>query len=132
MTTLRWVDACSLDIPRLDDAHRRLLVHVQEAIDALQHERRPEAARAIDALSEEARHHFHDEELLMRETGYPGYYNHCEQHRRLTLSLEHLQVSLALRPLDYAVAVHDLRAWFTAHLLNHDQPLSTYVDTQHL
>lgn len=130
MTSLRWVEPFALDLPRLDDAHRELFAVVQAAIVALQQSSRRDAGRAIAALSEEAFRHFRDENSLMREIDYPGYYNHCEQHRRLILDLEKLQVALAIRPPDIAVAVQLLRSWFSLHLLNYDEPLSAYVNSQ--
>jgi hemerythrin len=127
MTSLRWVDPFFLDMPRLDDAHRRLFDLVQAAIVALQAADRRQAGRAIAALCDDACGHFLDENVLMREIDFPGYYNHFEQHRRLVLDLERLQAALALRPLDAAAAVQELRSWFTLHLVNYDQELSAYV-----
>lgn len=131
MTTLRWVDAFSLDMPALDDAHRLLFGHVQDAILALQQEHWKDAAGSVAALSEEARRHFLDEDLLMREIDYPGYYNHGEHHRRLLLGLGRLQMAFALRPPEFTAAIYDLRSWFALHLLNDDQPLSAYISRQH-
>ena len=127
MTSLRWVDPFFLDMPRLDDAHRQLFELVQAAIVALQTAGRREAGQAIAALCDDACRHFFDENVLMREIDFPGYYNHYEQHRRLVLDLERLQAALALRPLDVAAAVQELRSWFTLHLVNYDQELSVYV-----
>jgi hemerythrin len=63
----------------------------------------------------------------MKSVGYPGYYNHGEQHRRQLLGLERMQVALALRPPAVASSVRFLRSWFTLHLLQFDRPLSTYL-----
>jgi hemerythrin-like metal-binding protein len=129
-TTLRWVSAFTQDPPVFEADHRQLLKHTQHAIAALQQDQRAEAGRAIALLSAKARRHFHDEDQLMRESSYPGYYNHSEQHRRLLLGLERLQMTLAMHHPDPSEVVHTLRSWFTLHLLKDDQALSRFLAPQ--
>lgn len=126
MTTLRWVKAFHLNLPKLDDDHRQLFDWAGTAILALQCGRWREAAQAIASLGDDARRHFRDEDDLMRSIGYPGYYNHTEQHRRLVLGLERLQVARAMRTSSPDDSVRYLRSWFTIHLLNDDRELSDY------
>jgi hemerythrin len=125
--TLRWVEPFSLDVQLLDDQHRRLLEHVQQAIAALQGARERDAAQLLDSITDIAREHFNDEEMLMHEVEYPGYVNHVEQHRRLVLQVENLQARLALRIVAPRQAIYDLRSWFALHLIRYDADLPAYV-----
>jgi hemerythrin-like metal-binding protein len=129
-TTLRWVSGFTQDSPVFEADHRQLFKHTQNAIAALQQDQRAEAGRAVALLSTKARRHFHDEDQLMRESSYPGYYNHSEQHRRLMLGLEQLQMTLAMHHPDPSKVVHYLRSWFTLHLLKDDQALSRFLAPQ--
>lgn len=127
MTSLRWVKAFHLNLPKLDGEHRQLFDRVGTAILALQCDRRREATQAIASLGDDARQHFRDEDDLMRAIGYPGYYNHSEQHRRLVLGLERLQVARAMRTSSPDDSVRYLRSWFSLHLLNDDRELSGFL-----
>jgi hemerythrin len=127
-STLRWVEAFSLDVPLLDDQHRQLLDHVRVAIAALRCARMRDAAGALESIRDTAQWHFNDEEILMYELEYPGYVNHVEQHRRLVMRVEQLQARLALRRVIPQRAIYDLRSWFALHLLRYDSALATYVN----
>ena len=127
-TSLRWVDAFSLHNSLLDRAHLELFDLVGAAITAVQAEHPKDAVCAIEALSQAALQHFDHEDRMMRDFGYPRYYNHLEQHRCLILGLEKLQIRLALRKPDHSLTVRELRSWFSLHLLNDDQWLSSYID----
>lgn len=86
----------------------------------------------VDALIKDCTEHFHSEERLLQETGFPRYAEHAAQHRRIESMLEEfaavvtrvdgndpqhreLAASLQMKILDIIVR-HDLD--YKSHLLN--------------
>jgi hemerythrin len=130
MTSLRWVAPFDLNVPVLDSEHRILYHLARSAIVALQLERIPSAALALASLADSTRAHFEAEEQMMRTSAFSGYYNHCEQHRRLLLALERLQAALALRRASVGYAIHELRSWMTLHIVTDDRYFATHLARQ--
>jgi hemerythrin len=81
MTMIDWKDAFNTGFEPIDDHHRQIIVLLNCAYDNLADpDGSEETSRAIDELIDYTDYHFDLEECWMKESGYPGYIEHLEQH----------------------------------------------------
>jgi len=81
MTIIDWSEKFNSGIESIDDYHRQIIVLLNCAYDNLVvPSGTEEPFRAIDELIDYTDYHFNVEERWMKETGYPGYLEHLEQH----------------------------------------------------
>jgi hemerythrin len=81
MKIIDWKKKFNLGIETIDDHHRQIITLLNCAYDNLKESPdTAETAQAIDELINYTDYHFNVEEHWMKETGYPGYIEHLEQH----------------------------------------------------
>ncbi|MBK8174291.1 MAG: hemerythrin family protein [Rhodospirillales bacterium] len=130
MTLLRWRDSLSLDVPRVDNDHKRLfeLLNRVRFLDLAGDD--PQAIG--DALSElllYTQTHFRREEQLMELGGYPGLAGHRRAHQQFTAKVAEIVALFHTDP--QAVRVHDLydlmADWLVDHVLGADMQLKPWI-----
>ena len=125
-----WSPKVSLEIPKLDEDHQRLLARVNALIDAVSSKTPSSVRAALIELQSETQAHFAREEALMLVAQYPRLEQHRARHQRLLRALRTLRVALdasgRLRlPL---VPMRYIRHWFAAHIARDDRMVASYLD----
>lgn len=122
-----------INVPQFDEEHRQLF----EITDLLRRELvKPDnlqaAQQAIVVLDNHTRIHFTNEERVMQQCGYPGYYDHRRIHLNLLAQLGEMARQLdgrqvfAVKSFNTSIAI-----WLTGHIISEDAKLGRYIQAQH-
>jgi hemerythrin len=126
---LIWDKTLSVDVPEIDEDHRKLV----DLFNMLNHAVvEGDATDYIDAVMEEliscTAWHFRHEERLMLKYRYEGLLEHKSEHEELIASAKALQQRL--RADGKSVVSDDiqfLEHWLTGHILGTDRDLGAYL-----
>ncbi len=125
MSLLQWRDEFILGIAEVDHEHRELI----ELINKLQQDLHAgtDTQRIVSVLGEiyaQIAAHFALEEKMMRNTHYPAYAEHKEDHETLLDDLRDIMDDIEDDGvLDEAQLTDDLNRWFGDHFQTHDAKL---------
>ena len=131
MKDLVWDKTLSVQVPEIDDDHRKLV----DLLNILNHSLvEGDAPNYIEAVLEELTSctvwHFRHEERLMLKYEYQGMLEHKSEHQELiecakALRQRLLQEGRAVSTEDIAFLEH----WLTGHILGTDMDLGSYLCT---
>jgi hemerythrin-like metal-binding protein len=129
MKDIVWDNTLSVDVPEIDEDHRRLV----DLFNTLNHSVEDKDATAyIEAVMEELISctvwHFRHEERLMLKYAYGGLLQHKTEHQELIDSVKTLQRKL--RQEGESVLSEDLKFlehWLTGHILSADKDLGEFL-----
>lgn len=129
MKDLLWDETLSVDVPEIDEDHRRLVA----LFNILNHAvAEGDSREYVDAVMEELISctvwHFRHEERLMLKYGFGGSAEHKAEHEELIAAVRELQEKL--RQADTPVVADDLQYlehWLTGHILGIDKDLGAYL-----
>ena len=124
MEKVLWSEQLSLQVPEIDEAHKKFLVQLAEVANT------PDAGLgdALFALIKDMEQDFAHEEALMEKIGYPDIKPHREQHARV-LSSFHQVVPEVLKG-EYQGAHHVLDllpSWLVVHISTMDKALVLHM-----
>lgn len=136
---LEWRDEWTLEVGFMDEDHRHLASLINRLardfgphLQSGQLPPSPEAPSLADALDElyrAAREHFHREEDVMRNDGYPDFDDHKADHDLLLAEL-----SVLTRELQETDTLHldaevldNLKDWLLGHVLDYDRRLADFL-----
>jgi len=129
MKDLVWDKTLSVDVPEIDEDHRRLV----DLFNLLNHSVvEGDAPNYIEAVMEELISctvwHFKHEERLMLKYGYEGLLEHKSEHEELIASATALQQKLLQesKPV-LSDDIQFLEHWLTGHILGTDRDLGAYL-----
>ena len=129
MKDLIWDKSLSVDVPEIDEDHRKLV----DLFNMLNHSvAEGDAANYIEAVMEELLSctvwHFRHEERLMLKYGYEGLSEHKSEHEDLIASAKALQRKLLQEGKTVSSAdIEFLEHWLTGHILGADMDLGSYL-----
>lgn len=129
MKELVWDKTLSVDVPEIDEDHRRLV----DLFNILNHAvAEGDSREYVDAVMEEliscTAWHFRHEERLMLKYGFPGALEHKAEHEELIAAVRAAQEKLQRE--GKAMVGEDLQYlehWLTGHILGTDQDLGAYL-----
>ncbi|WP_295455870.1 hemerythrin family protein [uncultured Thiodictyon sp.] len=117
-----------LGVPAMDRTHREFVDLVNNL---------GEAGAAVFAylypdLVNHTHAHFANEDMLMRETGFPAIKEHRDEHARVLGEMDgfRLRVNSGRIALARAYVTEQLPAWFAQHALTMDSALAAHVKAQ--
>lgn len=125
MSHLQWRDEFSVGIAEVDHEHRELI----ELINELQKDLKAgsDTKKIMQSLGEiyaQISSHFALEEKMMRNTRYPSYAEHKEDHETLLDDLRDIMDGVEDDGvLDDTQLTDDLDRWFSDHFRTHDAKL---------
>ena len=125
MSLLQWRDEFSVGIAEVDHEHRELI----ELINDLQQDLKTgsdtrKIIRSLGEIFAQISSHFALEEKMMRETRYPAYAEHKEDHETLLDDLRDIMDDVQDDGiLDQVQLTDDLDRWFSDHFRTHDAKL---------
>lgn len=129
MKDLVWDKTLSVDVPEIDEDHRRLV----DLFNILSHSvEQGDEAQYVEAVMEELISctvwHFRHEERLMLKYGYEGLVEHKAEHEELIASAKALQQKLLLESAPVlSEDLQFLEHWLTGHILSADKRLGSYL-----
>lgn len=130
MTTLRWQESLSLDVPAIDRDHKQLIeltnrIHYM-AVAGDDREALADVLRQVVGYTQS---HFRREEMLMRLSGYPAYETHCRQHAEFTAEIKEQYQHFCRRPERFNVDAFArlINEWLTMHILGEDMKIKPFV-----
>ncbi len=129
MKELTWDNTLSVEVPEIDEDHRRLV----DLYNILNHavaeaESDDYIAAVTDELIACTVWHFCHEERLMLKYGYEGLAEHKAEHAELIASARDLQRKL--KEQGKAVATEEvefLERWLMGHIYGADMPMGAYL-----
>lgn len=133
MTLIKWKDEFSVGIEEVDHEHRELIELINGLHDVMQ--LGADQVQVVDLLGEiyaQIAAHFALEEKMMRETRYPGYAEHKEDHETLLDDLRDIMDEVEDDGRFDAVQLsNDLNRWFGDHFSEFDARLHREGHTHH-
>jgi hemerythrin len=124
---LEWRDSWCLGCQRIDQQHIGLAEALNRAFEAVAAAPNPEAARResqrlLQALYDESRRHFDDEEGLMQLCSFPELGMHHREHVMLLAELHEFmrEVEAGSGVLD-VTSLTSLKHWLIDHVLDADK-----------
>jgi hemerythrin-like metal-binding protein len=130
MTLFHWRDSLSLDVPAIDDDHKRLIDLLNRLhFMVLAGDDREAIGATMWELVRYTQRHFRREEMLMRLSGYPGYEAHKRLHKALTERVMEYYDAFQAKPSRFNVKkLYDFLAdWLLVHITKEDMRLQPYV-----
>lgn len=130
MATFEWNESYSVHVDRLDAQHRVLFDTINSLADAMRMGQGQDVIRdVVHRLAVYTRTHFLQEEVLMRQTGYPALAAHKKQHSKLMADVENYKRDLdAGREPNTVGALAFLREWLVQHIQKSDKAYSDHVN----
>lgn len=86
-----WRDSFNIGVDSIDTQHQELVVRLNDFMDACtQQKAKEKIEETLEFLKAYTVEHFHDEEQLMKDAGYPGYELHKKEHVDFVQTIDHL------------------------------------------
>lgn len=129
MGSFEWKRDFQTGIEEMDKHHRKFFEYLKKLEDAAGGSRGKEVVeRGLKQVDDYIRHHFSEEEKLLKVTGYPGYAEQKRQHEFFIAQIADLKdrhsKGDAYIPIS---ALEFLRDWFFRHILESDKRYGTYL-----
>ncbi len=120
---VRWKDSYSVDIPSIDDDHKRLINLINQLQSAIHYYQSKEfEEKALKELIDYTKFHFDREEKLMQEHNYPGYEEHVKQHGSMVNKVNDIVANYSQDSEEtICETVKFLRDWLINHIQKTDQ-----------
>jgi hemerythrin len=127
-----WSDECSVGIEEIDEQHMKLFILCNKLHQAIVNKAGTKACVFIlNELVDYTVTHFSLEETMMRIGAYPGYQEHCAQHKALVDEVSALQQKIASGQVAISFELlHFLRNWLSKHILREDMQYGVYFSEQ--
>jgi len=131
-----WTPALAVGIDSIDAQHRELFPRVNALLEAVGGNREEqEILRTLAFLGNYVVGHFGDEELLMRETRYPGLALHLSLHAQFDEEFSSLRTTFSRCGLD-ATFARKVRTkvcdWLVQHVQGTDRALGEWLSARGL
>ena len=132
MAIFAWNESYSVRVRQMDDQHQKLFEIINDLAEAMRDGKADGVIRdTVEQLAVYTRTHFLQEEVLMRQTGYPALAAHQEQHRKLMADVE--QYKRAYEEGHSASPVSLLnfvRQWLVHHIKESDKAYSEHLNAR--
>lgn len=129
MAAFAWNESYSVHVGKLDAQHQKLFEIINTLADAMRAGQGGDVIReVVGNLAVYTRTHFLQEEVLMQQTGYPGYEAHRRLHAELMGDVEKYKAALDEgRPADSVAVLNFLRRWLVDHIQKADKAYSAHM-----
>jgi hemerythrin-like metal-binding protein len=129
MSLFAWDPKYSVGHPDIDEQHKQLFKMAEDLHMAMLEGRGKEALGGLfSRLVTYTRHHFANEERIMRENAYPGYVQHHLEHEKLTQQVLDMQKRVATGKATVTMELMQfLSDWLRNHIQVNDQKVSAHI-----
>lgn len=130
MSSFSWNESYSVRVQQLDAQHKMLFQTIGSLSDAMRMGKGSDVIRdVVHKLAIYTRTHFLQEEVLMKQTGYPALAAHQAQHQKLLSEVEQYKRALDEGQNPNTVAVLTfLQKWLVEHILKSDKAYSDHLN----
>lgn len=134
MSTFAWNDSYSVHVNQFDAQHRKLFEIINTLADAMRAGKGDDViGEVIGQLAVYTRTHFLQEEVAMRQTGYPELAAHQAVHNKLLQDVEKYKTDLLEGRKPNVVAVLNfLQNWLVQHIQKTDKKYSDHLNAHGL
>jgi hemerythrin len=134
MSTFAWNDSYSVHVHQFDAQHRKLFEIINSLADAMRVGKGENVIReVVGQLAVYTRTHFLQEEVAMRQTGYPDLPSHQDQHNKLMAEVEKHKKDLDQGRKPNLVAVLNfVQNWLVQHIQKSDKKYSDHLNAHGL
>ena len=134
MSLLKWKPQYTLGIPSVDHEHRELIGMINCIYRQIEDGANAEALeRGLGDIHAGIAAHFALEERHMRDTAYPEFEAHKEQHEELLDEIRDLMDFLLANPAEGRERLSKrLADWFAVHFATFDARLHQHLGENHL
>lgn len=124
-----WNDAFSVNVPAMDNQHKRLVNMVNQLYSAMQSGKGDLMVRQVlEQLVMYTKTHFAAEEDLMRKVGFPGLQTHQAEHRDMTDKAQQMINSLKAGKMVATVSLASfLKEWLINHIQKEDRQYGVHI-----
>lgn len=129
MALVEWTDEYSVNVPEMDDQHRKLIGLINDLHDAMRSGKGKDSIeRILKELVDYSRIHFTAEEDLIEAHGYPGYQRQKESHAELTRKVLDFQTKFRDRQAVLTVELMSfLKDWLIVHIVGMDKQYGQFI-----
>ncbi len=127
-----WTAGMSVGIPAIDAQHRELFSRLNELVRAVRSGAGATTVeRTVVFLTDYVQTHFHDEEVLLEQAGWPGLPAHRAAHAGFRRDLTELAARIAAPGADRDALATDLhlrlRDWLVHHIIVEDRAYAAWL-----
>jgi len=134
---MEWNEKLATGISTIDSQHKELFKRISNLVAAIkQHRCKSEIDGMLKFLDDYARVHFAEEEKHMRDSGYPGYEEQREDHKKYLENLAELKVEASLPRIqgssyDLSATTNQVAVdWIVAHILKLDMKFGEFLKSK--
>jgi hemerythrin len=130
MSTFTWNDSYSVHVNQFDAQHKKLFEIINALADAMRIGQGEDVLReVVGQLAVYTRTHFLQEEVAMRQTGYPGLAAHQNQHNQLMATVEKYKTDfIEGRKPNLVDLLTFLRTWLVQHIQKTDKQYADHMN----
>lgn len=130
MAIFAWNESYSVRVRQMDEQHQKLFEIINALAEAMRAGKGDFVVRdTVEQLAVYTRTHFLQEEVMMRQTGYPAQPAHLEQHRKLMAEVEQYKRAIEEgRPASSVSLLNFIRQWLMHHIRDSDKAYSDHVN----
>lgn len=130
MSAFVWSESYSVRVHQLDEQHKKLFETINELADAMRVGKGQDVMRdVVHRLAVYTRTHFLQEEVLMRQTGYPHLEAHHQQHVKLMEDVEKYKRDMEEgREPNIVKLLAFLQDWLLSHIQRSDKAYSDHMN----
>lgn len=130
MAIFAWNQTYSVHVRRFDAQHQKLFEIINNLAEAMQARQGEDVLQeVVGQLAVYTRTHFLQEEVLMKQTGYPQLPAHQAQHSQLMARVEKHKRDLEEgRQPNMAEVLAFLREWLVEHIQRSDKAYSDHMN----
>ena len=128
---IKWSPEYAIDVEIIDNQHKELFNAVNNLLEACsQGKGKEEAGRILQFLENYVVEHFHTEEGIQRENGFPEYPQHKAAHEGFIQSFTELKKAFAEEgvTLSFVVKINKMVVdWLIQHVTQVDKRLGIFL-----
>jgi hemerythrin len=130
MAIFAWNESYSVRVRQMDEQHQKLFEIINSLAEAMRIGKGDDVVRdTVEQMAVYTRTHFLQEEVLMRQTGYPALPAHQEQHRKLMAEVEQYKRALEEgRSASSVSLLNFVRQWLMHHIRDSDKAYSDHLN----
>lgn len=125
MSEFNWNDRYKIGHSGVDTQHQQLFGLANQIVEASKDE---ELTHLLMLLYQHTREHFSAEEKLMKQTDYPDYDRHVQQHNQMLDRLIEISKTVQKKQWDPVDIKIFMTNWVLVHILEEDMPLGEYLN----
>jgi hemerythrin len=129
MDYIKWNDNFSVNIPSIDNQHKKLVEAINVFYNNLSKKRSKEViSDTLFQLKKYTDYHFKSEEELMKRFGFKGLTAHKKEHDLFIEKINEMQEKLNTGKLLLTIELANfLKDWLSHHVLNTDKEYSAFL-----